>query len=170
MKICPSCEEEFIDSIDVCPGCQESLVFELAHKNAPKKEALNKKELLDNETMPLTEGPLPMCRELEKILSKAEIVSAIYPVKENQNENATLGSACAHKYMLLIKPEDLDRCRDVLKSRFEEQVAKEGMGNFNHDVIDLEKEEICCPACNETGPLQEGECRFCGLFLGEAAS
>lgn len=171
MKFCPSCEEEFIDRMTSCPSCEEELVTELMAQEVPQKEAQRKEELLKSETFALTEGPLSTCRELEKILAQANIVSVVYPVKLSTDENAaTLGSASALKYVLLVDPATIERCKEVLEGRFYDDVAKEGRGNFVREVIDLEQNEIRCPACEESGPLKEGECQFCGLFLGEITS
>lgn len=168
MKFCPSCEEEFIDRMTSCPSCEEELVTELAAQDASLKEGQSKEDLLKSETFALTEGPLNTCRELEKILAQANIVSVVYPVKLSTDDNAaTLGSAAALKYVLLVSPNDIERCKEVLEGRFYDDVAKEGRGNFVREVVDLDQDEIRCPACEESGPLKDGECQFCGLFLGE---
>lgn len=170
MKLCPSCEEEFIDRMTTCPTCEVELVTELSIESLSDKNSLSKEELLKSETFALIEGPLATCRELEKVLARAEIASFVYPVKLSMDDNtATIGSANALKYVLLVSPKDMERCKEVIEGRFDDEVAKEGRGNVVRDVIDLEQNEIRCPACEESGPLKDGECQHCGLFLGENA-
>lgn len=168
MKICPSCEEEFVDHMKMCPDCDQALLSEFDMQEAPKKEAMtSKEELLQAETFPLIEGSLTTCRELEGILSKAKIPSAVYPASLKSEDNAaTLGSAAALKYLLLVGVEDVERCKQLIEGRFHDQVAREGQGKFVSEIVDLSADEISCPACQERGALINGECPSCGLFLG----
>lgn len=168
MKICPSCKEEYVDRMEVCPECEQKLVAEHEIVNEPASDLKKSKEnLLKSETMPLIEGALNTCRELEGVLSEAKIESAIYPLKLGGDDNAaTIGSASALKYMLLVRVEDIERCKQLLENRFYDQVMREGKGEYVHDAVDLSADEICCPACKERGSLKMGECQFCGLFLG----
>jgi hypothetical protein len=166
MKICPSCREEFLDHIDLCTSCAQKLVsdFEALPKSS---ELIDKEALLQGETIPLLEGPIAQCRELEKILIKASISCAVYPVSLTcDSHGQTLGSACDMKYMILIRPDDLTHAREAIESQFLATVAKEGQGEASRHVINLEDEQVTCPACFEVGPLNNGECAACGLVLG----
>ena len=168
MKICLSCREEYVDRMDICVACKEPLVPDSEANFAPRpKEVLAKEELLKEETIVLTEGALDSCREMENTLGKADIACAVYPVNLGcQDDKAALGTTCATKYMVLVRPSDLERCKEVLEGRFEDQVAKEGMGNYVKHAVDLAQSQIICPACQEHCTLQNGECSSCGLFLG----
>lgn len=169
MKICPSCRGEYLEHIEICFTCKEP-VFGINEMPEKTSDALlSKEELLREETIALVEGGLVQCREMEKILEKAKISSAVYPVNVGCNDhNAALGTGCSMKYMLLVRERDLGACKTALEGRFLEQVNKEGQGgSFNMNVIDLSAAEIECPACGEKGALKEGECASCGLFLGE---
>jgi hypothetical protein len=77
-----------------------------------------------------------------------------------------LGATGEKKYMVLIKPSDIERAKSALEGQFSDQVAKEGVGHYVRDVIDLASDIITCPACGETNALNHGECPACGLFLG----
>lgn len=170
MKICPSCREEYLDHIDMCAACQENLLTDDEFHDVPRSlgKLLSKEELLRETTVPLMEGGLTQCREMEKILKDAQISSMVYPVDLGCNEHgATVGTTCAMKYMVLVRESDLRACKTALEGQFLAQVAREGQGQFVHDVVDLSNEEIQCPACGEQGALNKGECTSCGLFLGE---
>lgn len=168
MKICPGCNEEFLDHIEICPHCQEKLVSEIeayAIDRSAKKNLLSKEDLLQAETIPLIEGALNHCREIERVLNKAFIPCAVYPLSLAADQGGTLGSANEMKYVLLIKEGDLEQAKAALDGKFYDEVAKEGKGNFVTEVIDLSQAEITCPACQEIGPLVNGECANCGLYL-----
>ncbi len=169
MKVCPRCRGEYLEHIEICYSCKEPVLgLDEVHTKA-SDALLSKEELLREVTVPLMEGGLVQCREVEKILQRAKISSAVYPVNVGCNDhNAALGTGCSMKYMLLVRESDLDACKAALEGRFSEQVDKEGLGGkFSNDVIDLSAAEIECPACGERGALKEGECASCGLFLGE---
>ncbi|MCA9506894.1 MAG: hypothetical protein KC505_00555 [Myxococcales bacterium] len=171
MKICPSCKDEYLDYIEVCYVCDKKLLSEEEAKVAPPNadRLLSKEELLKEVTVPLVEGGLSQCRELERILEKSRISSAVYPVNLGCNDgSAVVGTtSCSMKYVLLVKESDVGACKEALEGQFHAQVAKEGKGQVVNEVIDLSQEMISCPACGESGELKEGECAFCGLFLGE---
>lgn len=168
MKVCPCCREEYLDTISSCSSCREVLVSEQDLKMKPRTDSLSKEELLSHETEALLEGSLDSCRELEKVLKKAQISSAIYPKTLGCDDNAaTLGSACSLKYMLLVRSKDMQACQEALHGNFTEQVAREGKGSFVVNTLNLEDAEIHCPACGHQAALSQGECVSCGLFLGE---
>ncbi len=167
MKICPSCHEEFIEEIMVCVDCQEDLVASDQFRPTKSNNArLSKEELFSAEMTPFVEGGLASCREVEKVLLKAKISCAVYPVSMRSDGNETLGSTSDGKYMVLIRDMDLEQARSAMQGNFLADVAKEGKGAVSTDAIDLEKDEVTCPACGETGALENGDCRVCGLHLG----
>lgn len=170
MNICPRCDSEFLDHVSLCSTCHEKLIKAVDRSvlDPANNTLVSKEDLLKEETVPLIEGSLDQCRELEKILKKAEIPALVFPAKLGCDDNsATLGSSCAVKYLLLVRPNDVGRCAQALDGQFQAQVAREGQGDFSREVVDIGQSEITCPACNERGPLKNGECGFCGLFLGE---
>lgn len=169
MKVCPQCREEYIEQMERCHHCQINLVSEIeAQRIKPKQEILSTKELLEEELVPLSEGVLSQCRELEKALKAEKISCAVYPANLNCGDSgANLGASCAMKYQVLVRPQDVPACKDALEGKFLRDLEKEGQGNFVKEAVDLGQNEVLCPACNEKGVLAKGECSFCGLFLGE---
>lgn len=170
MKLCPNCREEYLDHIERCVPCGTSLVSSIDELPS-SHELLDKKTLLQSETVALMEGPLGQCREIEKILHKAKVSCAVYPVSLtcDSHNQPTLGASCDMKYMVLIRPDDVSHAREALEGQFLATVLKEGQGNVARGVINLDDEHITCPACQETGPLHDGECPSCGLVLAPPA-
>lgn len=168
MKICPSCQEEYLDHIEKCVGCHEALISELDAKNVrPQNALLTKEDLLNSDMVPFVEGSLAHCREMEKVLLKSRISCVVYPVSLSSDGNAaTLGSASEMKYIVLLRESDVEAAKEALLGKFHDEVAKEGKGSFVRDAIDLTKDSVTCPACEHTGALADGECQNCGLFLG----
>jgi hypothetical protein len=165
MNICPRCNEEFLDHVSMCTTCNEKLIKEHVKVQI---QSLSKDELLQQETMVLSEGSLDHCREFEKILQEANIPALVYPAHLDCNDNAaTLGATCSTKYLVLISPTSIERSQQALESHFHAHLSREGQGAFVRDIVDIGQSEIICPACGEEGALKEGECSFCGLFLGE---
>lgn len=166
MKICPSCKEEFIDEIMSCALCQKDLLDENdAHLAESEPGLLSKEELLKSETVAFTEGPIAQCREFEKILGRALISSAIYPLNFDAG-NQALGSATEAKYCLLVRSVDIEAAQLALSGHFQAQIIKEGHGVHRHEAVDLSQEFITCPACLESITLVDGDCPSCGLTLG----
>jgi len=170
MNICPRCDSEFLDHVSLCSTCHEKLIkaVDRSPLDPANNNFISKEDLLKEETVPFIEGGLDQCREFEKILNRAQIPAVVFPAKLGCDDNsATLGSSCAVKYLLLVRPNDLARCAQAVDGQFNDQVAREGQGSFSREAVDISQSEITCPACNECGPLKNGECSFCGLFLGE---
>ena len=169
MNICPTCDEEFLEHVNLCSTCGEKLIKAEERASKTNIAQISKEDLLKEETVSLSEGSLEHCREFEKILSKSQIPVVVYPAKLgcDDHNTATLGASCAMKYLVLVREIDLGRCKDALEGQFHAAVSREGQGNYVSDVVDISQEEIVCPACGEKGALNNGECRACGLFLGE---
>jgi len=164
MKFCPSCHAEFLPDIEKCAICDQILVSELEIK--PGALNADKAAMLEDELIPILESGIAQCREVEKFLAQAMVPTVVYPVSLASNiSNETLGSAREMKYMVLIRPEDLDKAKLAMEGHFLAAVEKEGKGQGQNVVIDLDQSEVTCPACQETGPLNNGECGTCGLVL-----
>ena len=173
MNICPTCDSEFLDHVSFCGTCHERLIkaIDRSPLDPANNTLVSKEDLLKEESMVFAEGTLEQCREFEKILMRSQIPSVVYPAKLGCNDDtAALGSSCAVKYLVLVRPGDLERCARAVDGQFLAQVDREGQGILNRDVIDISQSEVTCPACNERGALKDGECSFCGLFLGEQKS
>src|SRR5580704_11886264 len=147
MKICPTCKEEFLDHITSCVSCDKNLVEEHELALVPQN-ILSKEEFLQSETVVFTEGVLQQCREMEKILSKALVPCAVFPVSLDTKEpsldkfqaKAAIGSTQDMRYCLLVRLEDIELAQKALAGHFHDQVIKEGQGKLVTHVVDLGQE------------------------------
>jgi hypothetical protein len=85
---------------------------------------------------------------------------------KTENEEGEALSAGTLKIGVVVAEDDVARVGVVMKSRFEALIRKEGVGAFKTEAIDVGAAEVECPACGHKGPLKNGECADCGLFLG----
>lgn len=162
MLICPSCRSEYVSGITRCNGCDTDLVppdelegHELA---SSPRDALK-----DVPTVSIAGSTVASCREVERMLLSAGILAY---VDASHEEGAPL-SAGTVQYVVVIAREDAERAAKVLEGRFLDLVEKEGTGALVTEAVDLEADEVTCPACGHTGPLDdEGACADCGLGLG----
>lgn len=168
MKICPTCRDEFLDTVTTCSTCAVALVHEIDFKPHDNL-VVDDHTFLQGETAVIVEAPLLQCREVEKILKKAKLPCAVLPKTSCNDQNQVLGASCSMTYMVLIDPACHEQAQDALKGHFLALVAKEGQGHAVLDAINLDDELVTCPACNETSRLLEGECPCCGLVLSMPA-
>lgn len=166
MKICPKCREEFLEQVLTCTDCKEKLVNSVDFVPESLTGLLSKEELFSGDMVAFSEGPLTQCREIEKTLLRAKVSCAVYPVNISSKGDETLGTTSELKYVVLIRETDAELARGAMEGKFVADVAKEGRGTVSRDAIDLDQQEITCPACGETGPLVDGDCQVCGLHLG----
>lgn len=168
MKICPTCREEFLDQIEICVDCKTPLVHEWDYQARTSSDELSSKEkLLSGNMIAFVEGGLLQCREIEKVLGRCKVASVVYPVKLSSDGNdATLGTVSDLKYVVLISEGDLEVAKEAMEGKFHDDVVREGKGGPFKGAVDLEQDEVTCPACQEVGPLKDGECAACGLHLG----
>lgn len=160
--ICPQCGAGYRAGFTVCHTCKVDLVDEAL--NTAQRAARGKPRdlLAGRPTTTIVQAGLPACREIERALLEAGITCFL-------DANAEEGEALAPgvlKVGVVVAEDDVPRVGALLKARFEGLIAKEGVGSFNTEAIDLTAAEVACPACGHTGALKNGECADCGLFLG----
>lgn len=163
---CPRCKAEYFSHVEQCADCRVPLVGEQDVANHHAQGQANDPYLPN--PIVFNQGALDGLKEIALALQKSHIRSAVLPEKLTADDNAaTLGAAAQKKYLLIISESDLEGAKKALEDMFAEAVQKEGRGVLVRDVINLEQSEVTCPACGETGALENGECTSCGLFLGE---
>jgi hypothetical protein len=160
--ICPACGGAFRAGFTRCASCKVDLVDRatweagLAARDDPQRALAGKK------TVAIVHASLPACREVERALLDARIPCLL----QTETEEGEVLATGAMKIGVMVAEEDLARVGAVMKSRFEALIHKEGMGTFKTEAIDIGAAEVECPACGHKGPLKDGECADCGLFLG----
>jgi len=53
-----------------------------------------------------------------------------------------------------------------MRSEWEDELARNGLGFVQPKVADATEGGVSCPACGTNAPLVEGACSDCGLTLG----
>lgn len=166
MKFCPTCREEFLDYIDFCAACDENLVDDDKYIAPTDTTIVTQEEIMSGTMAAFLEGSIGNCREVERILASKKLPCIIYPINiKGEGDQNTLGTTADTKYVLLVRENDVEQAKLALQHKFYEDVAKEGQGFVTAETINLDHEEITCPACNERGALKNGECATCGLYL-----
>ena len=161
--VCPRCASTFRAGFVRCHSCSVDLVDPEWYAAQQAARGDPKKMLATRVTVAVVHAGLSACREIEQALLEADIPCFIDAAAE---EGAPL-AAGALKVGVFIDADDMQRAGAVMRMRFEALVAQEGVGSFKTDPIDLTLDEVECPACTFKGPLKEGACADCGLFLGE---
>jgi hypothetical protein len=162
MKVCPSCNAEFVDSASTCNDCDVDLVApDQIEAEQTYEDA--RSQLKDKEVARLSVGGgLAAAREVEKLFHKEGIVCYV----DAEEGEAAVMSMAPMTYYIVVAKEDEEQVASALKGSYEEMVAKEGTGPLVTEAVDLEKDEVVCPACGHTGALVDGACGDCGLHLG----
>jgi hypothetical protein len=75
------------------------------------------------------------------------------------------GCGCAPKLDLLVRPDDVPRVAQLLRTRWHGMVEREGTIEAWATGPDGDADPPC-PACGHVGPLDAGVCGGCGLQLG----
>lgn len=164
MRVCPKCRSEYVDSVTRCKACDVDVVSpeELDEADAHTEDP--RVVLADVEKAALAVRNLDGARELEGILLEADIPCYVHA--EEAEAAAVMGPGSI-SYAVVISQEDVERVKALLESLQRSVLAAEGLESLADHVVDLEAEEVTCPACGHTGALDdEGACADCGLVLG----
>jgi hypothetical protein len=162
ISVCPSCRSEYVPGITRCSSCQVDLV----DPSALVEETVgdNPRELLkEAEKAFLGARNLDAARELERDLLEAGILCYVHA---EQTEGALM-SAGSIQYTVAFAQEDVPSVKELLEGRVRGLMEQEGLAALSTQAVDLEADEVTCPACGHTGALDdEGACADCGLVLG----
>lgn len=163
MKKCPSCLAEYRVGIVECAHCKVPLVSPEEAGEVGDAQR-NARQILEGaKTVNLSTGArLEGAREIERNILNAGIPCFLVAV---ESDDVTL-SAAMMNYELVVAEEDAQRVFETFKDRYEAMVAQEGTGAMVNTVVNLDDDEVQCPACGHKGALVEGACSDCELFLG----
>lgn len=160
--VCPKCGGAFRAGFTRCAACKVDLVERAALEAGLIARDDPRQALAGKKTTTVVQASLAACREIERALLDAGIPAML----RTENEEGEALSAGTLKIGVVVADDDLARVGVVMKSRFEALIRKEGVGAFKTEAIDVAAAEVECPACGHKGPLKNGECADCGLFLG----
>jgi hypothetical protein len=116
--------------------------------------------LEDADVVPCFTAPLGEAKELLEACLEKEIPALL-------DRGACCGSSgcgCAPKLELLVRPDDVPRVAQLLRSRWHHLLEREGTVESWPGAGD--DADPPCPGCGHAGPLDDGACGGCGLQLG----
>lgn len=162
--VCPSCGAEYRAGISRCASCAVDLVSvgDVAAQEA--KRGGGRESLAGVETTMVPQANLASAKELERIILDAGF--ACYTDAVEADQDVALGSTAAMSYGVVVRASDVEAIRQRLRGGLEATLAKQGLAGLQAEAIDVDKGEVTCPACGHTGPVVDGACGDCGLFLG----
>lgn len=162
MLVCPRCRSEYVTGIARCGSCQVDLVESSQLQDTPSGD--NPREVLkEAEKAFLPARTLDSARELERDLLEAGILCYVHAA---QSEGALM-SAGSIQYAVAFAQDDVTVVKELLEGRVRGLLEQEGLAALSSLAVDLEADEVTCPACGHTGALDDdGACSDCGLVLG----
>lgn len=160
--VCPGCGGDFRPGFTRCATCNLELVDEQVVADLKKKIDSPRAALEGVPKVAVVHAGIAACREIEAALLESGVPCYVEADTE-EGEAMVVGAV---KVGVIVAESDLPRVGDIMKRRFEDLVKKEGVGSFNVTAIDLSAAEVECPACGHKGPLVDGACGDCELFLG----
>jgi hypothetical protein len=69
---------------------------------------------------------------------------------------------------LLVEEADAPRLAQLLRSDWEEELARNGLTHVAPRLGAADANGVTCPACGTTAPLDDGACSDCGLMLEQS--
>lgn len=114
----------------------------------------------DVEVVPCLTAPLGEAKELLEACLQEDIPALL----DRGDCCGSSGCGCGPKLELLVRPDDVPRVAQLLRSRWHGMLEREG--TVESWGTAGESEDPPCPACGHAAPLQEGACAGCGLQLG----
>jgi hypothetical protein len=162
MLVCPRCRSEFVAGVAHCARCdvtlvEDAILEEVAKAGSPREA------LFEAEKTFIGARNLDGARELERELLGAGILCYVHA---KQTEGALM-SAGSIQYAVAVATLDVPAVREHLEGSYKQNLAAQGLDALAVEAVDLEADEVTCPACGHTGALdQESACADCGLVLG----
>jgi hypothetical protein len=160
--VCPQCGSTYRAGFTRCHTCDVELVAAERIEEIKKKIDSPRAALEGVPKVAIVHAGIAACREFERAILEAGIPCYV----EAEAEEGEALATGAMKVGVIVAEADVPKVGDLMKRRFADLVAKEGVGSFNAEAIDLSAAEIECPACGHKGALVDGVCADCGLFLG----
>lgn len=127
--------------------------------SAPMTPHEAEKVLSDAELVPCMETSLPDARALVEACLSIDVPALVH-------REACAKPSCSPKFQVMVREEDGPRVAALLRQRWLDNLAREGLAPATQAVQALPEDgEPPCPACGTAAPLVEGACSDCGLQL-----
>ncbi len=165
MPFCPECRSEFLPGVAFCATCEVALVESLEQVKPLMDDRSMMEYLNDKELAVVLQAPLDQLKRVKNLFCQNAIANVIL-----RKEGSCSTGGCSPSLDLAVAAEDLQRAAEVLQNEFQELVATVANENVDPaqfgDALDLEAEQITCPACEAVIPQGVNECPGCGLYVG----
>ena len=153
-KVCPSCREEYVATVERCAACDVPLVAEGEVVFAAPEELPPASELVRLRV----EHPT-WIEVLAERLAEAGIPSRVELVASDRPATRGAPAPCA----LFVRAEDVERARGIDTELLRTQVP-----DLPDDVSPEWREAEACPACGAALEAEASECAGCGLAFRDA--
>lgn len=163
MPYCPKCRAEYREGFEVCGSCNVQLVDSMEEIPEPLSDEHVAEMLRDRPVLPVVRGGVEACKEIRDALLMEQIPAVIRTPEDMESF-----AAVAMVLEVAVLEEDLPRSVAALQADWHDMLSRDGLqfavGGISEEVG--EDEELACPGCGSTKPLENGECPDCGLNLG----
>jgi hypothetical protein len=153
-KICPSCREEYVATVERCPACDVVLVAEGEVVFAAPEALPPSAELVRLRV----EHP-SWIELLAESLAEAGIPSRVELVATDRPATRGAPAPCA----LFVRPADVERARAI-----DADLLRTQLPDLPEDVSSEWRDADACPACGAALQAEASECPGCGLAFRDA--
>jgi len=164
MKYCPSCDDEYMPTVEVCGVCGAALLNGDEMRDHQKRlasgELRGQGPLTANDDIATVfKGPMLDVKRLEAKFNEADIGTRISGDKPSCGKGC-----CAPEVELKIRRQDGAAALRIIEEDFNEMTgAHEFISHFEDKGFDPSKEECLCPACGCRFSTENSTCPDCGL-------
>ncbi len=151
MRLCPSCDAQFPDSVDRCVHCGGRLRAGRATKHAPH---LSELYLLSSRQPPFT-------RRLAERLREASIRPYIEGDPGAERVDVQFGSSGHQVRLHLFVDNEVRERAEAIKTQLIGERVPDIPDDFDADAVEPGR----CPACSSAVPENATECPDCGLVF-----
>ncbi len=162
LRYCPSCDTEYRPEVSACAHCNIALVSaaeRAAVKRAASVERSERSMLIgpDDTLVPLRQGSLQEMKAIQYLLRQEHIPSLL-------SGDEMSCRSCVPQLTLEIKEVDYTAAQKVLAEEFIQSTGISAHELAAADtVLDMQAEEVVCPACRACFSPDSGICPDCGL-------
>jgi len=163
VPFCPNCRGEFREGFTRCAECDVELVASLEQAKPKMDENSMSLYLQDKELVAVATAELDRLKPLKNLLCYHSIANMII----SSAGGCSGGGCCGPKLELVIDIRDLEQATKIIEAEFKQAVDRESESAERCDrMLNLQEENLVCPACDANIPAGNNECPACGLYVG----
>lgn len=167
MPFCPKCHAEHEPGFETCGTCGVDLVATLEDIPPPMTPERAAEILTDRELVVVVRGDVASCQDVAQALLECQVPAVIATPEDVDPQ-----SAIAMMLEVLVAEEHVNEAARLLHEDWAAMLDRDGLEfpaleqEEQSQEASEEQEQLACPGCGSTEPLQDGQCPECGLFLG----